>query len=357
MKSPILNKQTEGYLGFKKKQSHYTIIKEGRLRFDLAEGLWSKNKEAPLPDRNSLQLKNALSNFLHLKLENISVFAGADEIIEIIPRLYLSPGDSVMVIVPTFERLITTNIKAGARIIPFILSPIDSFQFSKPDLNKLIEISKKEAIKVMWICTPNNPTGQIIDQKYIKEIALNLKDTLIVIDEAYQEFISLHPRNSAVNLVNTLSNILVIRSFSKAFGLAGARVAYATSSADIVSNLEKYRTMYNVATTSQQKAVVALSPDNIPKIKRLVDQVREERTNIYSKLEDFKNLIVVLNSETNFIFVRHKFKDLFQELYSRGIIVGDWRNSVGIEGKGFVRISVNRPRLNNILITALKDIG
>ncbi len=357
MRSPTLNNSSTNYLKIKSEKYRPSPSKEGKLRFDLAEGLWEKGSIATLPDRTSSSLKKALSKYLDVSVTNISTFSGADEIIELIPRLYVGSEDNVMVITPTFERLLTTNLKVGAKVISFPLSSAYNFSLTKHTLNSFLETVKKVSPKVIWLSNPNNPTGRVISKKDIEIIAKKFPSILIVIDEAYQEYFSFDNADSLTSSINKFPNILVIRTFSKALGLASVRVGYLVASQEVISIVEKTRTMYNLSTFAQKKAAQTLTGPSLRRIRGKITKIISEREAIEKNLESLNNFVFVNGSNTNFIFLRHLTKDLFDELYKREVVVGDWRSADGIEGQGFVRISINKPVFNRKLISILRSIN
>jgi len=357
MKRPTLNNSSTNYLKIKSEKYRPSPSKEGKLRFDLVEGLWEKGSIATLPDRTSSSLKKALSKYLDVSEINISTFSGADEIIELIPRLYVDGGDNVLVITPTFERLLTTNQKVGAKVISFPLSSANNFSFTKLVLSSFLETVKKVDPKVIWLSNPNNPTGRIIGKKDIENIAKKFPSTPIVVDEAYQEYFSLDNADSLTSSVNKYPNILVIRTFSKALGYASVRVGYLVASQEVISVVEKMRTMYNLSTFAQNKATRALIGSNIRRVKGKISKITSERNEIEKNLNSLNNFDYISGSKTNFIFLRHHTKDLFDELYKRGVVVGDWRTAEGVESQGFVRLSINKPVLNRQLISILRSIN
>lgn len=357
MKNLILNNSSKAYLEEKRKSSKNSLSKEGKIRFDLAEGLWESSKLASLPDRSSTALKKELSNFLSVDSSNLSIHAGADEIIEIIPRIYLNPGDKVVVLVPTFEGLLTTNKKVGAQTILFELEKVKNFRFDEDGFLRLIALIKKDNPKIVWICSPNNPTGQVIENEYIDRLASKFSDTLIIVDEAYQEYRSLNPKDSAVSLVNNYGNLLVIRSFSKAFALAGMRVGSVISNPEIISEIENFRTMFNVSIPAQKMAIKSLTKSKINLMEDKILKIRIQMKRFASKIKSLSSYELIEDSKTNFIFIRHKSIDLFEELYKRGVVVSDWRFSPGVKEQGFARISINTPQLNTKILGILEKIN
>ena len=357
MKSPTLNNSTKRYLEDKAKKIRPSCPKDRMMRFDLAEGLWEKSKIASLPDRTAIAVKAAVGKFLKVRPSQISVFAGADEVLEIIPRIYLNQKEPIVVITPVFDRVITTNTKVGARVLSFPLKESNNFKFRSEDLKSLRLQVEKESPQIVWFCSPNNPTGQVVDKEYIQKIARGFPGVLVVVDEAYQEYFSLSPTKSSVSIVDKCNNLIVIRSFSKAFGLAGARIGYVVSNEHEISRFENYRTMFNVSTTAQDMAIESLSRVGLKRIKTSIKKVVLERERIISEIKNMKNIKIIDGPQTNFLFLKHKTKDLFETLYSRGIVGSDWRTAPGVIGEGFVRISINKPTINRRLITILKGIN
>jgi histidinol-phosphate aminotransferase len=191
------------FFEYKVDQKKRSISKIGKIRFDLAEGLRSEEKKyATLPDCQSISLRKDLSIFLNVAVENISIFAGADEIIEMIPRLYLDVDKMALVIVPTFERMIATNYKAGGFVEPFSLKAENNFKISDEDIVEITTRANVIDARIIWVCTPNNPTGQVTSLDKISSIARKNPSRLIVVNEVYQEYFSCDSEKSAVTLVN-----------------------------------------------------------------------------------------------------------------------------------------------------------
>lgn len=357
MRNQTLSNSAKNYFEYKDKSKYLRVSKEGKMRFDLAEGLWLKDKDGQLPDRNHSKVKTSLVNFLGVKEENISVFAGADEIIEIIPRLFLNKSDKTVVVVPVFERMISANMKVGAKVLHFKLVKDNKFRLDNVEADKLVKKVNKYSAKLLWLCSPNNPTGQVIELSIVEKIARSLPGSLVVVNEVYQEYYSFDRKNSAVSLLSKFPNLIIIRSFSKAYNLAGVRIGYVVAGSEIVSYLDRFKTMYNPSTYAQGKAVWVLSSDKTKEIKKLLDRISKERTRLTKLVKKLTNFEVIDDSKANFLFLRHKTKDLFKEFYKHNIIVSDWREALGVEGKGFVRVSINTPKFNNRLARALEVIN
>lgn len=369
MKNLTLNNSSKKYFEYLDSQKKSKTSKDGKIRFDVAEGLFDipqrfSNKLgeidlssiSSLPDRNSSELRVALAKFLCVNVENISVFSGSDEIIEIIPRLYLDSVDTSLCIVPTFSRMIISSKKVGAKVEMYSLGKENKFRLEGKVLEKFIEKIKRVSPKIVWICSPNNPTGIVTSLDQIKGLIDTFPGVLFVINEVYQEYFSLDPQKSAVSLISKNSNLLVIRSFSKAFGLAGVRIGYVVGSADRISEIDKFRTMYNTSVVAQKLGVEALRDTEY--VSSMIATVKKERDQFLDIVSsDCDNIEVVPGSETNLLLVRHKNKDLFQELYDREALASDWRTSDGIKNDGYVRISIGQKNQNQKMASLLKEIN
>lgn len=362
----MINKTTKTYLESIK--SSGSVEKLGKIRFDLAEGMFEPSRRlvlklreielnaiTALPDKTSKFLKLAIGKFLSVLPENISIFSGADEAIEIIPRMYLDKNEVSLCLVPTFSRMITSPMKVGAKVELFPLKRINGYGISDKSFNQLIKCISRLRPKVLWICSPNNPTGVVVDLKLTKRLIGTFPKTLFVINEVYQEFYSLDHKKSAVSL-HDKPNVLVIRSFSKAFGLAGMRVGYVVGHQSRILEFEEFRTMYNVSSISQTLAVEVLK--DIKYVADLAKTVATEREWVLDSISSTcSNIEFITGSSTNLVLIKHKTKDLFQELFRRGAVASDWRRAEGIDGEGFVRISIGDHNCNNKIIEMMKAIN
>jgi len=358
MPEPVLSESAQAFIRYKNSKSKAPVSKESKLRFDLAEGAFADNRKFVfLPDRHQLALKQKISIYADVAVDNISVFAGADEIIEIIPRLHLNSGESALVVVPTFERLIATNHKVGGKTVPYALKEENDFELGDEDVIRIIQKANEVDARIIWFCTPNNPTGKPISLERISSVARANPTRLVVVNEVYQEYLSFEANKSAASLVGTFHNLLVIRSFSKAFGLAGARIGYAIANSQLISRLESFKTMFCVSTPAQNLACSALSRKYIKETEEIIKKIGAERQELEKFISGLDNIQCIGGSRANFIFLRHASKDLFEELFQEGISASDWRKAYGIDGRGFVRISINGPELSQKLKTALARIN
>ena len=220
----------------------------------------------------------------------------------------------------------------------------------QPDFNlpPIQEIqSKITSGGLLFICSPNNPTGNCIAHERIKEIA-QLFEGIVVVDEAYIEF---SETSSAVRLLPQLPNLVVLKTMSKAWGMAGARIGMAFGNPQIIAVLNKIKPPYNVNAMTQQTALEALK--RWSKMEESVQEIRSEREKLKSVFVELPIVKKVYPSEANFLLVEFEQPTLvFQALTRSGIVVRNRSRQV----KGCLRISIGTPDENKILINTLKNL-
>jgi histidinol-phosphate aminotransferase len=354
-----LNETVKNY--FSNEIEGYVKELKGFVRLDLGESLEGPSPKVlkeikkinlqelgEYPDSSNNQLKEAFAKFTGMKKENITVGAGSDGIIEDIARLFIDPEDSVIMTIPTFYRLEDVCSRAGAKII-FI--PLDDLKFTEKTKDKIIQKIKEKRPKLVWICSPNNPTGQLVDKKMIEEIIQCSENSLVIIDEAYMGFTG--EKDSNVKIVNKHPNVIVLRSMSKSLALASLRVGFGVSNPEIIRIMEKFRPTFPVNIVAQKLVPVLLSDkEYIEKVNEITKRRRKTFFQKFSEMDlDF------IESSTNTVFVRHRNLDLYEELLKRKIAVADFRKCRGVEGKGYVRITIGKDKDNEKLFSALEDIA
>lgn len=295
------------------------------------------------PDSNSEEVSEALAKLYIgcVKKNNVFVGAGSDEIIDLLMRGFVEKDEYIMVMDPSY-----TVYEVQAAINNMKVKKIQL----QSDFSLDIEQIRKTAqdVKIMFLCSPNNPTGNLISTEEVKEI-LSFYTGILVIDEAYIEFAGLD--NSFQDLVNTYSQIVILRTFSKAWGLAGIRIGYAIASEVIVQTLLKIKDSYNVTSCSQQIALQAL--EQREKLTSKVTETSHLKILLTNALE--KLGLLVLPTQANFILV--KIPDatkIYKTLASKGMIVRDRSNVFLLEN--VLRVTVGSKKENDLLISMLKSI-
>jgi len=315
----------------------------GRIRSETLKRIetrqWSR-----YPDFVAANLHEELARFAGWSADGVIAGNGSNELIQALLMVTVGPGKRVLICEPTFAlyRQITTVL--GGEIIA---APVGSdFRFDPGAIRDALRRFKPE---VTIICSPNNPTGQVLDDDDLREV-LHENSGVVAIDEAYHEFAG----HSVVPLLRDHSNLVVLRTFSKAMALAGLRVGYLLAAPALVTEIKKAVLPYNLNVFSQTAAEVAL--DNFAnELRPLVNGIVAERERLFSELEKISGLTPV-RSSANFMIVRSVIKPqtVFTELLGHDILVRDVSSYPML--KDYFRVTVGRPEENEKLIVALREI-
>jgi len=295
------------------------------------------------PDPYQKELKKAVSEFKDIPVENIFLGNGSDEIIDLVFRIFCSPGkDKALTFPPTYGMY---EVSASVNDVQIIKVPLNqSFQI---DIQKVTPLLSDRNLKLIFICSPNNPTGNSINTSDV-EFILSQCSGIVVIDEAYIDF---SDKPSLRSLTGKYPNLIVMQTFSKAFGLASVRVGMAFTNKDIVQYFNKIKPPYNISTINQRRALERIIKPE--KMARQVRKIRKEKEKLVSKLAKLDLTELIYPSDANFILVKVKDPDLiYSELVKRNIITRN-RSSVV---NGCIRITVGKPSENRQLLSALKTI-
>ncbi len=293
------------------------------------------------PEDHPRELIKGISEYLGLPSDQVVVGGnGADEIMELMIKLVISQGDKVILHQPTFPYYeILTRIYGGTpRNVPMgqgYTFPVD--HMLKEGANARLAI----------MCSPNNPTGSIISEKDLRAVLES--GVLVMLDEAYVEF----AERSHTHLVGEYENLMVLRTFSKAFGLAGLRVGYGVGSADLIKELLKIKPPHNVNLLAQKAAMAALQ--DLQYMQNGVKHIIKMRADMLTKLSDIPGL-KAYPSEANFLLVsleKGKGRTTVQELEKRGIIV---RGCAGFGLEDSVRVSIGTEDENTAFLSAFRDV-
>jgi histidinol-phosphate aminotransferase len=268
------------------------------------------------PDPMQWKIKEKLSVIKQVPTDQIFLGNGSDEPIDLLFRSFCEPGvDEVIVFPPTYGMY-----EVSANINNIHLSKVPLTKEFQLDLEAL-ESAIKPNTKIIWICSPNNPTGNSIDRQDI-EMVLNNFDGLVVVDEAYINF---SRQKSLVSDLADYPNLVVLQTLSKAWGLAGLRVGMAFASAEIIGYLNKVKPPYNVSEPVQELALKAL--DEIGQVNDMILQLVASRKEMERDLANEKTVVCVFPSDANFLLV--EFTDarrMYDYLVEKGIVVRDRSN-------------------------------
>jgi histidinol-phosphate aminotransferase len=298
---------------------------------------------ARYPDFVPTSLLEALADYAGWTYDGIMAGNGSNEMIQSVINSTVENGVRVVLPEPTFSVYRQVIRVAGGEIISVPLN--EELTFNIPRLASKIVASKAD---LTIICSPNNPTGCIIN---IRDLASLLRNTrgLIVIDQAYLEF----GGENFVPLLSEHQNLVILRTFSKAMAMGGLRVGYCLAAPELIREFNKAKMPYSLNFFSIIAAQVAL--ENLHLLEPLVGAVRNEYNRLFEEVGKIEGLRPV-PSAANFFVVRTSIppKQLFEELYTRGILIRDVSAAPMLSE--YVRISVGTPEENNHLIAALKEI-
>ena len=293
------------------------------------------------PDAEQSVLRDALSKYTKIEKDQIVAGAGSDELIDLITRLFVSPGDSVMISRPTFGMYSFSASVSGADVID-VPRNINDFSL---DLDGILNHINE--VKLVFISSPNNPTGNVTDLKDLKQI-LNTGVPLVV-DEAYVEFSD----RDCTELLDEYPNLMILRTFSKWAGLAGLRVGYGLFPKDVAKILMRIKPPYSVGTLAQTAATTALQ--NMPESDQQINTIISERSKVWSSLRGMPKL-KVYPSEGNFFLVKilnTNAKDVKSKLLERGISVRYFDDNLL---EDCLRISIGLPDQNIKLLKELESL-
>jgi histidinol-phosphate aminotransferase len=294
------------------------------------------------PDPSYRRLKEGLSDYTSFPVQNIAVGNGSTEILDMLCKVFLDPFDRISIMSPSYTMYALMGMVREATI-EFVRTGNDH----RIDVDFLID--RARGSKIVFLCSPNNPTGTTIASENLEAI-LDGIEGLVVMDEAYAEF----SRTSVVDMVPKHPNLIVTRSMSKFFSLAGLRVGYCIARDDIVESLGKIRQPFSISSIAEAAAIAALNEAEYFEEKR--ELVLTEREYLFDGLSAIDG-IKPLPSEANFILVEVEppVPDMVDRLTEVGVLIRNLEGLSGLEG-AHVRITVGTRRQNDILLDALKTV-
>ncbi len=297
----------------------------------------------PEPYHNNL-LRLA-AELCKVKTSNISFGNGSDEIIEYLLQMFInhSNNDKVLIVTPSFVMYEIVPKIMGIEVIKIPL--IETAETWELDVKAIAENIKN--VKLIFLATPNNPTGNIFKKNKIMDI-IKLQKCIVAVDEAYFDYAS----ETFIPQIKRFENLIVMRTFSKGFGLAGGRLGFLISNSKIIDCYNKTRLPYNVNSLSALAAETAL--ENFSIIKKNIDELCGGRKFLYDSLKKFKNLNVY-KSDSNFILVRSTLaENIYKNLLTKfGILVKLFKDK---PLDNCLRITVGSPSENKALLSALQKI-
>lgn len=298
------------------------------------------------PDPLQIELKSELAKIENITINRIFLGNGSDECINVLIQCFCIPGnDKVMILPPSFSMYEHASHVMNIGIIEVLLKD-QTFQL---DVEEILEkIQHNTNIKIIFICSPNNPTGNLMNENDVVKL-LNSFDGLVVIDEAYQDFAE---NSSWVNRLNEFQNLVVIKTFSKAWGMADARLGMLYANEEIVHFLNVIKMPYNVNQHTINLALEALQ--KLDKKNKFVNELLKGRLWLENIMKDFPFIEKIYPSDANFILFKVKDANhLYKYLLSKKVIVRN-RDKAPLL-KGCLRVSVGTETENQQFKDALKE--
>lgn len=296
------------------------------------------------PDPLQLEVKTKLSKIKGVHVENIFLGNGSDEAIDLVYRAFCEPReDNVVAMDPTYGMY-------------KVCADINDIEYRKVLLNDDFQISADEILaktdnktKVIWLCSPNNPTGNSLDSNEVEKILENFQG-IVVLDEAYIDFSS---QKSYTEKLEKYPRLIILQTFSKAWGNAGVRMGIAFANGEIINVFNKIKYPYNVNILTQNHILEALN--NYSQVKDWVKTLKNERTRLIEMLSSLPLIKHIYPTDANFVLVKvDDANRIYKYLVDNSIIVRN-RNTVSL-CMGCLRITVGKPEENKTLIEALKSI-
>ena len=293
------------------------------------------------PTGNPAQLKEKLAEINQAKTVNLFLGNGSDELIDLTMRIFCEPTkDTIMVMDPSF-------------VMYEIYAKMNDLQVEKLKLNSEFELKKdlflnaisQTKAKVLFLCSPNNPTGKSIDNL---EFYIQNFNGIVVVDEAYIEF---SPRQSSVSLLNKFPNLIVLKTLSKAYGMAGLRVGVGFTSKEIADLFNQFKPPYNISSESQRLALEQLN--NVEQIQINIKFILEEKQRLKKGLEQNNVVVKIFPSEANFFLIEFRDADLVYKKLLRENILTSLRHP---NLDNCIRISVGTAEENSKLLNVLAQM-
>ena len=296
------------------------------------------------PDPYQQDVKKRIANIKNVREDRIFLGNGSDEIIDLLFRSFCEPAkDEVIILPPTYGMY---QVSADINNVKTVkVSLTKEFEIDMP---KVIE-AINENTKIIWFCSPNNPSGNTLDPEAIKRI-LNSFNGIVVLDEAYIDFSN---SQSWIDFLDLYPNLFVMQTFSKAWGLAGIRLGMGFASKEIITVLNKVKPPYNINTLTQNKVLEELG--NLEEKNKAIDNILAERIKLIETLTKLKQVRHIYQSDANFLLVKiDNADDLYKRLVEQSIIVRN-RSSVNL-CDDCLRITIGTPLENKKLLRSLTEL-
>ena len=295
------------------------------------------------PDPHQVDLRKSVSKLLNVEANKLFFGVGSDEIIDLLIRIFCEPKeDQVMLLEPTYGMYkVACDINNVETVAPLLN---DSFQIDFAEVEKYYS----DKVKIIFVCSPNNPTGNLLNKNDILRLCKTY-NSIVVVDEAYIDFSE--PTASLINEVKNYRNLVVMRTFSKAWGLAGVRLGFCAADEEIISYLFKVKAPYNINALTRYAVLKSIA--NEKKKKNAVSSIISERLRVENELKNILAITNVYPSDANYLLIRlPNAKEIQRKLAESGIVIRDRSSQPKLND--CLRITIGTKEENDALLSKLK---
>ncbi len=330
--------------------------KKGKIWLNANELPWAIEEMQAMqinryPQKQPADLIEQLAPIYSVEAKQMALLRGSDEVIDLLIRLFCrAEKDALMICPPTFGMYAVYGQLQGAKVIEIPLLKEEGFQLN---VNTIMQ-QWNPSVKLIFLCSPNNPTGNLINSADIFALCQQLRGkSMIVVDEAYVEFAS---QPSLANAIREYDNLIILRTFSKAYGLAGARCGLLLAQPAIVKWIYAIMPPYPLSAFTIQAVLQAISPDQLKQLRQQIDCIKTQRSYLAKQLEQMPIIKKVWPSDANFLLV--EFNDDAKKIMNlcgeQGIVLRDMSNRLLLQN--CIRISIGSPEENAQLINVLQGV-
>ena len=334
-----------------KKMSSYSSARDDFKKENEMKLIYLDANESPFdnginryPDNKHDELKKVVSGVKNVNVNQVVFGNGTDEILDLIVRVFCNPSeDKIITLPPTYGMY---DVIAKTNGVENIEIPLKS-DFSI-DKNEILKLSSKKT-KILFLCSPNNPTGNSFDTNNLTDLIKSFKG-IVVVDEAYIDFSS---KQSLISLIEDNNNLIITQTMSKAYGMAGIRLGMGFSNEKIINYLNKIKPPYNINVLTEKKALEELN--KIDEIEKNISIVLDQRNLLVSCLEKLDFVEKIYKSDANFLLVKVDNADLrYNQLLENGIVVRNRSNQPLCQN--CLRITIGTKNENTSLIKTLNEL-
>ena len=296
------------------------------------------------PDPQQRSVKSLLSEIKNIPEKNILLGNGSDEVLDLIFRAFCEPNqDNIITLPPTYGMYsVLANINA------IEIKSVQLDEYFQPKVDEILEVSNDNS-KLLFLCSPNNPTGNSFEAKSIEELIKKFQG-IVVIDEAYIDFSN---EESWISRLSEFPNLIVTQTLSKAYGMAGIRLGICYASSEIISVLNRIKPPYNVNELTQQRAIQQLKLNDLTK--KQVEDILTERKNLINQLNTVSYISKIYPTDANFVLVEvDDATKRYNQLIEKGIVIRNRTTQPGCEN--CLRLTVGTANENKKLIKVMKEI-